>query len=108
MSEMIERIARAIRAANALDDEGPYVGFKDAERRFDARLARAAIEAMREPTDDMLEQCYGMSTSGDGDGGCYADKRDAKELWQRMIDEALNVPSTDARPAGAAHGTARA
>ncbi len=62
MSDMIERVAKAI-----CGPEDPC--------RLD--LARAAIEAMREPTDAMC---------GAWDVG---DTPEAKPCWQAMIDEAL-------------------
>lgn len=78
MSEMVERVARAIALAD-LDPEtraavDPDVWFV-AESYY--ALARAALEAMREPTQDML----------------LADpRRDmdlSEESWAAMIDAAL-------------------
>ena len=70
MSEMIERLARAIEA------ESNYV----ISQHHAKALARVAIEAMREPTEAML------STSG---------YQDADEVWRDMIDAALAPPETD-------------
>jgi molecular chaperone DnaK (HSP70) len=81
MSEMIERVARALaeneRGADLWDEisndsDIDYIGkneFRD--------LARAAIEAMREPTEGMVEAANLHESNG-----VYAD-------WQAMIDEAL-------------------
>jgi len=67
MSEMIERVRDAIYDAAAGDPN--CSGVSD---RLAVLLARAAIEAMREPTEAMLgEWDYGL------------------EIWQSMIDEAL-------------------
>jgi len=46
--------------------------------------ARAAIEAMREPTDAMTQ----APTFNDMFGPC-----EAKECWQDMVDEALREPT---------------
>lgn len=69
MSEMVERVARAI----AEDQDGM-------EDYWDAYVnaARAAIAAMREPTDKMIEASL--------DDAWTAHTR---QLYQRMIDAAL-------------------
>jgi hypothetical protein len=52
MSEMVERVARAIEAAR---EANPYMWHPDTEpARMYESIARAAIEAMREPTEEML------------------------------------------------------
>ena len=70
MTDMIDRVAKAIN--DTMLQHGDY---KPDE------LARAAIEAMREPTDEMYQ------------GVCALDKmwRDSNsaEIWQAMIDAAL-------------------
>ena len=94
--EMVERVARAIYAA--FDAQGEYVGDHHfagraettLDGRFDlAAIARAAIEALREPTWKM------------GDAGCEAfEKWEAAggnsetifphgPIWRAMIDKAL-------------------
>lgn len=70
MSELVERVARAIAACNTMGGE---------------EVARAAIAAMREPTEVM--KCAGVSRGGghhsdDGPGGTGA-------IWSAMIDAAL-------------------
>jgi hypothetical protein len=73
MSEMVERVARAIWSAttpikwdDASDDD-----YYDGPGRNTVRLAaHAAIEAMREPTDEQWDQY-------------------ALEIWHAMIDAAL-------------------
>jgi hypothetical protein len=70
MGEMIERVARALNEATelALETHG----------RFDTRqMARAAIEAMLEPTDLMLTI------------GCMAAHETMEQTWRAMISEAL-------------------
>ena len=60
MSEMVERVARAIAAANRANDwdkidENDVCDRGYLLRRDYLALARAAIEAMREPTEQMIE-----------------------------------------------------
>ena len=52
LPEMVERVARAICAANALSPRWELCS--TAQREDHVRFARAAIEAMREPTAHML------------------------------------------------------
>lgn len=75
MSEMVERVARAI-ADNiqaALPD-GVVVDYHYA--------ARAAIEAMRRPTEAMVDAGYDFTADP-----CW--REDFIKGWQAMIDEAL-------------------
>ena len=66
MSDMVERVARAIFAS--------FDEITEPEEREDClKIARDAIEAMRDPTDDMLQA---------------AQDRDAKYIWHEMIDAA--------------------
>lgn len=78
MSEMVERVARAIGTVTGDYSEGAgWLG--DNTHEIGLRKARAAIEAMRDPTDAMVEQ-------GDvwADGPGYSIK-----VIEAMIDEAL-------------------
>jgi len=77
-SEMIERVARAICRA----EYGPG----DAGWANQIPAARAAIEAMREPTEGMLDK--GAVAEGDGNLA-----QQALNIWAAMIDAALS-PST--------------
>lgn len=70
MSEMVERVAKAIMAR--FNDPLPF----HAEE-----LARAAIEAMREPTN-------AMERAGD-EYGRFTNGPSACVVWEAMIDEAL-------------------
>lgn len=84
MSEsMIDRVAKALAKADATSS------YKE--------LARAAIEAMREPTDTMLVATEDVVSGYDdfavGDGTIYLSYPgyydDAIEAWNAMIDAAL-------------------
>lgn len=83
MSEMVERIARAILAVDYPEDAGSDLEEMWWERRGDAYLAyaRAALEAMREPTEQMAQA--GLSPTY-----IWVDET-AEPIWRRMIDEAL-------------------
>lgn len=85
MNEMIERAAQAIRDELSSDgvfftrDDGVgpyecYEGALDTEA-----LSRVVLEAMREPTDEMLTAAAGLT---EGEGG-------PTETWQALIDAAL-------------------
>ena len=80
-SEMVERVARVI-DPDAFDPCPHKTGglcLLCAEAQDNAwYLARAAIEALREPTEAMAD---------DGDHHCSAS--DVRHVWQAMIDQAL-------------------
>lgn len=83
MSEMVEKVEAALKAAcEELDDT--YGGI-DLSALFSdkGKLARAAMEAMREPTAKM--QIVGFDALGP-DRHCPCDQYDC---WQTMIDAAL-------------------
>jgi hypothetical protein len=92
-NEMVRRVAAAIEAADT----------KEIEDRDDwyQLLARAAIEAMREPTEAMKEAGeHGPTTLsyGDEDSFYYISKDDAESCWQSMLDAALSpLPATEER-----------
>lgn len=73
MSEMIERVAKAILEEQRKNRSG----FPD-----NRDLARAAIEAMREPTKAMLDASYRRNDDNDSEEATLAN-------YQDMIDEAL-------------------
>ncbi len=78
MSAMVERVAAAIWALNENTDCNDYSQLSaPAKKRADG-MAIAAIQAMREPTDGMLDY---------RDAGVK--KHDALLVWQHQIDEAL-------------------
>lgn len=89
MSEMVERVAKAIfDILNKENTSGEYIGdyrFHGKETTLDGSFdlniaAKAAIEAMREPTDEMVIQ--GML-------GIVVAPDNSKTIYQAMIDAAL-------------------
>lgn len=83
MNAMIERVARAL--YDAQSDDGDWLMHESGGpvRTEYRAMARAAIEALREPTNAM---CF---VNGPGDQHNYADAA-ARETWRKMIDAALN------------------
>lgn len=82
MSEMIERVARAIvrrrmGASASMDDR-----WKDWTGE-----AEAAIAAMREPTEAMLGTVEDPGDFADGNGALSSSA--ARSIWQIMVEEAL-------------------
>lgn len=79
MTEMVERVARALASqrANPYGDWKPWVKF-----------ARAAIAAMREPTEAMVNAAYDSFDWGPPMVGPRDDAM-PKPVWQTMIDEAM-------------------
>lgn len=95
MSEMVERVARAIKARREAGNMAgielgrgevsivPFTGQTECVRlsASDDDLARAAIEAMREPTEGMV--CRGWEV-------LYPKAHTtAGKIWDAMVDEAL-------------------
>lgn len=80
MNEMIERVARAICKADGQDPdhEGELTDEGTFQWQSYVTDARAAIEAMREPTKAMIAACY--------------PDEDAGLIWRDMIDAALKEP----------------
>lgn len=92
MSEMVERVAQAMFSASGMPFTHYAMG-SDLRNGYYV-FARAAIEAMREPTEAMAKmgefRCHGVST---GDGAPAVCARflgeSAEGRYQLMIDEAL-------------------
>lgn len=76
---MIERVARAIYACDQRSVETPWEKLYDVAKDDLEDTARAALEAMREPTREMV-WCHEMAHIG---------PEEIHGLWQAMIDEAL-------------------
>ena len=78
MSEMIERVARALWAVS--DDSGepwPWNECPEAQKAGYRLHARAAVEATREPTEAMML------------AACHAGNADMEASWRAAVDEAL-------------------
>ena len=102
MSEMIKRVALALKEGRGCDPSNeipcPFCnwGPDDYTPEFDETgcmwLARAAIAAMREPTEAMLDEGF-YDACGSvwhyDDMGAGFDKDGVKPFWQTMIDAAL-------------------
>lgn len=86
MSEMIHRVAKAINP-RAWGDPNEYL-FDDWRKQAQNRAlaqARAAIEAMREPTISMV-WCGARATQGDD---LHPTNGEVNAAWRAMIDSAL-------------------
>jgi hypothetical protein len=79
MSDMVERVARAIAAAGTIVD---WDEMSVACQEQFTKEARAAIEAMREPTEAMVDAAWASWEDVEGSKGFVG-------AWQAMIDEAL-------------------
>lgn len=79
---MLERVAHAILTASLAD--GSYEHMKPDDV---LRYARAAILAMREPSEELL--CAGVIAVQAADDGAGEPWDYVRETWQAMIDAAL-------------------
>lgn len=86
MTEMIDRVARASFAAwnKQRGKQFVYEDMSPEEREWSLVHARVVIEALRDPTESMLE-----AGSIDLGAGGELDDRNLSEVWKLMIDEAL-------------------
>ena len=94
MSDMIERVARALAEREGINWDAIPVGGSTArqwrrdERTYWLDQAAAAIKAMREPSEAMIDRFVSralcVSISGEGGWSEYA-----RAQWQTMIDAAL-------------------
>ncbi len=89
--EMVERVARAIEPLFDWTIDGRLGNDNGAKDAHAARLevARAAIEAMREPTDNMLDA---PEYEDDHCDARYMLAADFVRAWHAMIDAALSKP----------------
>jgi hypothetical protein len=76
MSEMVDRVAEALKTAYRAG--GRHSPNPQLDDDIDAYIARAAIAAMREPTQAMV----------DAPGNPY-NRHEFENNWKAMIDEAL-------------------
>ena len=86
--DMVDRVAKAIAEASGFFDDGAVAGFRP--------IARAALQAMREPTNVMLDAAAAIDENQivrDNPGGAWDATQ--KALWAAMIAAALGE-KTDA------------
>ena len=81
MIEIVERVARAIFADLGWEGVGAHPSF-ERDRELWEGAARGAIEAMREPTDEIWKAWVDIGIDQPPD-----------QYWQAAIDEALKVQS---------------
>lgn len=87
MSEMVERVATAIWALYRHTDCNEYDQLAPHAKHTADEMARAAIEAMREPTADMVDA--GRDVGPDAPYGLS----ETIKRWEAMINAALDTPS---------------
>ncbi len=83
MNDMIERVAKAIHSKQYNSTTSPYGDPADQKTKWSKVLARAAIEAMREPTEEMLATAFKTYNAKHLIALSY------KKPWRAMIDAAL-------------------
>lgn len=88
--DMVEKVAKAIFMAERLGATDEDWAMHNPTEYW--RKARAAIEAMREPTQAMLCAMYGKASRHDADVVALNDRINAIQ-WQDGIDAALKWPS---------------
>jgi hypothetical protein len=95
MSEMVERVAKAIAGTRGRDPEdleggphpsGLWLDKGESWWRGDIEAARAAIEVMREPTDEQRNEFFRLKQAAGYKvlGACFVDAD-----WEMAIDAAL-------------------
>jgi hypothetical protein len=95
---MVEKVARAIYAADwarAWEDAHPH------QHEDCIFKAHAAIAAMREPNEKMLDASTTVLSHFSGEYGDYNEYFNpwkAEELWETMIDAALTEPISQDAP----------
>lgn len=99
MTTMIEQIALALLNADRVRNGYPPVSAINGLRGEDAARyksdARAALQSLRNPTEEMLDAATCeliLCDDGDDDAATtmFPTASGAKDLWQAMIDTALN------------------
>ena len=84
MSEMVERVAKELARVRQAANWGELA---EKGREFWRKDARAAIAAMREPTEAMLSPPVAQRS--------WWEDMTPLTVWQAMIDEALEMRETD-------------
>lgn len=95
MTDMIERVARAIGDAIETAGQPGHLRTQRPDRDVLLTVARAAIAAMREPTKEMLlnaefADMQGGNYAYNSDGTDFLEYADAIDHWRAMIDAALS------------------
>lgn len=83
MSTMVERVGKAMQV------ECREVFGSSWSNDVAWRLARTAIAAMREPSDEMIQPTTSVLADYIGDSLGVSDRDAAIRIWQAMIDAAL-------------------
>lgn len=88
MSEMLERVARAMYDSSKFVRPWDHPKTQAIHREYSLRHARAALEALREPTDEiLLAGVRELSLCNAQQSVSVDDMRDA---WRKGIDSALS------------------
>lgn len=80
---MLERVARAIWRENKPQEAADYDDLDFLDQGRVKMIARACIQEMREPSDEMLLAAYGDSLPHD------PSQKAIKEYWIAMVDAAV-------------------
>lgn len=86
MSEIIEKVAKVIAATTYAGGHAVWDTLSDQERGVFIDAARGSLEAMREPTEGMIERGSDARQPGNSRWG------NSLKTWQHMIDAALSQP----------------
>jgi hypothetical protein len=90
--DMVERVARAL-AMDQWPEHNWPADFSEREAEDYRGHARAAIEAMREPTEAMLAAGFGDASPTIWTAGITPE--DQRNVWQAMIDSTLKAQSPE-------------
>ncbi len=98
--DMVERVARAIAKAHRLDT-GEFVGADGARHHVEPWRdfidhARAAIEAMREPTEAMKRAGDDVQTVSEIENVSVPSLIESEDVWGAMITAALKQAAEEA------------
>lgn len=94
-NEMIEKCARALCAAEGLDPDGAVMHGFTTMRAWESRepRARAVLQTLMTPTDEMVEAGAWVEATGTMDQRCETQgvgRLGAKDTWTAMLTQALN------------------
>lgn len=90
---MIEKVARAIyEEDDPWHDAWPWPDLNEQQAGAEVyrRCARVAIEAMREPTVEMVAAFWRQKNTGTQDIGSVGEERSDFDAWRAAIDAALS------------------